>query len=295
MEYVLHIIVVAGIYVGLAIALDLLIGHTGLLSLAHAAFYGLGAYTSALLSVYLDTPFLVSLVAGACLAILLSLLCGIIVLRLSAEAFAIGTFGLQMVLFSIYNNWMEMTKGPFGLKDIPRPAILGLSPQSHLGFSIMAVAYAVVAYLIASRASTSPFGRVLRAIREDEVLAWSFGKSTHRFKITVFALSAALAAIGGGIYAHYVTYIDPTSFTVMESVLVVSMVIIGGAASRYGAAVGAVVLVVFPELLCFLGLPGSVAANLRQILYGGFLVALMIWRPQGLLGTYTFSKGGIRG
>lgn len=295
MEYVLHIIVIAGIYVGLAIALDLLIGHTGLLSLAHAAFYGLGAYTSALLSVYLGTPFLVSLVAGACLVVLLSVVCGMIVLRLSAEAFAIGTFGLQMVLFSIYNNWMEMTGGPFGLKNIPRPTVPGLSAESHLGFSIMAVVYAVVAYCVASRVSTSPFGRVLRAIREDEALAWSLGKSTHRFKITVFALSAALAAVAGGIYAHYVTYIDPTSFTVTESILVVSMVIIGGAASRYGAAVGAVALVLFPELLCFLGLPGSVAANLRQILYGGVLVALMIWRPQGLLGTYTFSKGGIRG
>ena len=140
------------------------------------------------------------------------------------------------------------------------------------------------------RLASSPFGRVLRSIREDEPFAASLGKNTLRFKVTAFAVSAALAASAGGLYAHYNTYIDPSSFTVMESILVVSMVIVGGAGSLWGPVIGAVVLVSLPEALRFVGLPVSVAANVRQILYGGLLVIMIMFRPRGLVGTYVFGR-----
>jgi branched-chain amino acid transport system permease protein len=131
---------------------------------------------------------------------------------------------------------------------------------------------------------------VLHAIREDEVFAKAQGKNTVCFKVTAFAVSAALAAMAGSLYAHYITYIDPTSFTVMESILIISMVIIGGAGSLWGPLVGAVVLVTLPEALRFVGLPSAVAANLRQIIYGSLLVIMMMFRPRGLVGKYGFSK-----
>ena len=131
---------------------------------------------------------------------------------------------------------------------------------------------------------------MLHAIREDEVLAKAFGKNTLRFKLTVFAVSAALAALAGSLFAHYVTYIDPSSFTVMESILVISMVIIGGAGSRWGPVIGAIVLITLPEILRVLGLPIPVAANLRQMIYGSLLVGMMIFRPRGLVGKYSFGR-----
>ena len=128
----------------------------------------------------------------------------------------------------------------------------------------------------------------LKAIREDEVFAEAAGKNVAAYKVLVFVVGASLAAVAGALYAHYISFIDPTSFTVMESILIISMVIIGGAGSLAGPVVGAVFLVVLPGLLRFIGLPGSVAANLRQIIYGGLLVGFMMWRPQGLLGAYAF-------
>jgi len=290
MEYILHILVMIGIYTVLAVSLDLLAGHTGLLSIAHAAFYGLGSYTSALLAVHFGAPFFASVLAGMAVAALVSLIVSLPSLRLRDDYFVIATFGFQMILFSIFNNWMDLTRGPLGIPGIPQPTILSWTLQSHVGFVGLSTIFAAIAYIVVSRLSTSPLGRVLRAIREDEVFVQAMGKNILRFKVTVFAISAALAASAGSLYAHYITYIDPTSFTVMESILVISMVIIGGAASPWGPVIGAVVLVTLPEALRFLGLPSGVAANLRQIIYGFLLVLMMMFRPQGLMGRYGFGR-----
>lgn len=290
MEYLLHILVLVGIYTVLAVSLDLLAGHTGLLSIAHAAFYGLGAYTSALLAVHFGAPFLVGVLAGMAVAVLISFVVSLPSLRLHDDYFVIATFGFQMILFSIFNNWMDLTRGPLGIPGIPQPEIFGWTIQSHIGFVVLSAVFAAIAYVVVGRLAASPFGRVLRAIREDEVFAESLGKNTLKFKVIAFAVSAALAASAGSLYAHYITYIDPTSFTVMESILVISMVIIGGAGSPWGPLIGAVVLVTLPEALRFIGLPSAVAANLRQIFYGTLLVVMMMVRPRGLVGRYGFGR-----
>lgn len=290
MEYLLHILVLIGIYTILAVSLDLLAGHTGLLSIAHAAFYGLGAYTSALLAVHFGAPFLIGVLAGMAVAVLISFVVSLPSLRLHDDYFVIATFGFQMILFSIFNNWMDLTRGPLGIPGIPQPEIFGWTIQSHIGFVVLSAVFAAIAYVVVGRLAASPFGRVLRAIREDEVFAESLGKNTLKFKVIAFAVSAALAASAGSLYAHYITYIDPTSFTVMESILVISMVIIGGAGSPWGPLIGAVVLVTLPEALRFIGLPSAVAANLRQIFYGTLLVVMMMVRPRGLVGRYGFGR-----
>jgi branched-chain amino acid transport system permease protein len=295
MEYLLHILIVAAIFGLLAVSLDLLAGHTGLLSIAHAAFYGLGAYTSALVvssqwAVGSGQSFLTGVVAGMAVAALVSFIVSLPSLRLHDDYFVIATFGFQMILFSIFNNWMDLTRGPLGIPGIPQPVIFGWKVDSHLEFLLLSALFASFAYFAVYLLTSSPFGRVLHAIREDEVFAQSLGKNTLRFKVTAFAVSAALAAMAGSLYAHYITYIDPTSFTVMESILVISMVIIGGAGSLWGPLVGAVVLVTLPEALRFVGLPSSVAANLRQIIYGALLVVMMMVRPKGLVGKYGFGR-----
>jgi branched-chain amino acid transport system permease protein len=290
MEYFLHILVLVFIYSILAVSLDLIVGHMGILSIAHAAFYGLGAYTSALLAVHLGAPFLVGIIVGMIVTVLVSFVVSLPSLRLHEDYFVIATFGFQMIIFSILNNWMDLTRGPLGIPSITQPSIFGLTIQSNVGFVALAAIFATFAYVVVGRISTSPFGRALWAIREDEAFAQSLGKNTLWFKVTAFAVSAALAASAGSLYAHYITYIDPTSFTVMESILVISMVIIGGAGSKWGPLIGAAVLVMLPEALRFIGLPSAVAANLRQIIYGVLLVVMMMVRPRGLVGKFGFGR-----
>jgi len=290
LDYLLHILILIGIYAILAMSLDLLVGHTGLLSVAHAAFYGLGAYSAALLSVHFGIPFVLSVILGMLTAILASLIFSLPSLRLHDDYFVIATFAFQMILFGIFNNWTGMTRGPFGIPGIPPPSILGLPIRSRIAFVFLVVVFAVLCFQIVSRISMSPFGRVLRGIREDETFTRALGKNTVRFKVLIFAVSAALAASAGCLYAQYLSFIAPTSFTVMESILVISMVVIGGAGSRWGPIVGAIVLVTLPEALRFVGLPNDVAANLRQIAYGGGLVTMMMFRPQGLIGKYGFGR-----
>ncbi len=290
MQYVLHILTLVCIYNILAVSLEVLVGRAGFLSVAHAAFYGLGAYTSALLAVQAGVPFLVGNLAGVAVAVAISLVVSLPSLRVHDDYFVIATFAFQVILFSIFKNWMGLTQGPLGIPGIPRPVIFGWHVTTHLDFLILAVAFACFAYFVVWRLTCSPFGRVLHAIREDEVFAKAVGKNTLYFKMTAFAVSAALAASAGSLYASYITYIDPSSFTVMESILIISMVIIGGAGTLLGPLVGAFVLVTLPEALRFVGLPDAVAANLRQIIYGSLLVIMMMFRPRGLVGKYSFGK-----
>ena len=290
MDYLLHILILIAIFTVLSVSLELVAGQTGRLSLAQAAFYGLGAYTSALLATRWGGGFLVGALVGMLVAGLVSFIVSLPSLRLHEDYFVIATFGFQMILFSIFNNWIALTRGPLGVAGIPQPVIFGWRVDERWKFLVLATIFAAFAYLLVWRITTSPFGRVLHAIREDEVFAKGLGKNTLYFKVAAFAVSAALAAMAGSLYASYVTYIDPTSFTVMESILVVSMVIIGGAGSLWGPLVGAVVLVTLPEALRFVGLPTAVAANLRQIIYGSLLVVMMLFRPRGLVGKYGFSK-----
>ncbi|MGD0770482.1 MAG: branched-chain amino acid ABC transporter permease [Tepidisphaeraceae bacterium] len=290
MDYLLHILILAAIYSILAVSLDLLAGHAGLLAVCQAAFWGLGAYASAVLTVDYGVYFPLGILAGMCLGVLASFLVSLPSLRLTDDYFVIATFGFQIIAFAIFNNWASLTRGPLGIPGIPPPTIFGWRVDSQWKFLLLAVIGAVAAYIVVNRISSSPFGRVLHAIREDEIFAASLGKNTLRFKVTAFAVSAALAAMAGSLYAHYITYIDPTNFTLTESILIISMVIVGGAGSRWGPLTGVLVLVVMPESLRFIGLPSAIAANVRQIMYGVLLVVMMLFRPQGLAGQYRFGR-----
>lgn len=271
-------------------SLNLLVGYTGILSIAHAAFYGVGAYVAALMALKLQTPFLLNLFLAVIASGLFGALVGIPSLRLRDDYFVIATFAFQIITFSILNNLVDFTGGPLGLPGIPQPNIFGFEITSHIEFLILVIILAGLTFWIANKIVKSPFGRLLKAIREDEIFVKAAGRNVSDAKVKVFVISASLASIAGVVYATYITYIDPTSFTIMESIFIISIVIIGGSANLKGSIVGAIVLVALPELLRFIGLPNSIAANIRQILYGALLVVFMLWRPQGFLGEYTFGQ-----
>jgi branched-chain amino acid transport system permease protein len=294
MTYLLHILILIGIYIILSVSLNLLAGYTGILSIAHAAFYGVGAYVAALMALKCHTPFLLNLLLAILASAALGALIGIPSLRIKDDYFIIATFAFQVITFSILNNWVAFTSGPMGLPGIPQPVIFGLKISSHIGFLILTGLLCTFTFWFSKRIVHSPFGRVLRAIREDEIFAQAMGKDVAAFKVKVFMIGAGLAAISGVLYATYISYIDPTSFTVMESIFIISIVIIGGAGNLWGSVLGAAVLIALPELLRFIGLPNSVAANIRQMLYGCLLVAFMLWRPRGLIGKYTFYTNQIK-
>jgi branched-chain amino acid transport system permease protein len=288
MEYVLHILVIAGIYVILTLSLNLLVGYTGLAALGHAAFSCVGAYVSALLALNCGVSPWLGLPIGAVTAAILGAVVAIPSLRLTGDYLALATFGSAVVVYSVAQNWVAVTRGPMGLPGIPTFSIFGWQLSPLWAYLLLVVLFASITYLVIEWTVDSPFGRVLRVIREDEVFALSAGKNVAVTKVLVFVIGAFFAGIAGSLYAHYITFIDPSSFTVMESITILLMVVFGGMGSLLGSVVGATVLVVLPELLRFVGMPSSVAAPVRQMIYGLLLVVLMIWRPQGLIGKYTF-------
>ncbi len=289
-EYILHVIILVLIYIILAVSLDLIAGHTGLLSVAHGAFFGVGAYSSALLSVHFQVQFLAGTVVGMVIAAALSTTLSAPSFRLRGDYFLLLTFGFQVLIFNVLNNWESVTRGALGIPNVAAPRIFGWAVDSKPAFVVVCLLFASVSYILVQQLVGSPFGRVIHAIREDELLAQSLGKDVLRYKVSVFALSSALAASAGSLYVHYVTYVAPGSFTVMDSISMISMVIVGGAGSRWGPLVGPALLVTTPEILRVVGLTTAGAANVRQILYGVLLVIMMIWRPQGIIGRYTFER-----
>jgi branched-chain amino acid transport system permease protein len=288
MEYLLHILVICGIYSILTLSLNLVVGYTGLVHLGHAAFYCIGAYISALLALNLGVSPWLGLLAGACGAAVLGVVIGAPSLRLKSDYLALATLGAGIIVYQIAKNWVSVTRGPMGLPGIPAFSILGFPLDSTWSYLLLAIALTLVTIFVLQRLVTGAYGRVLKSIREDEIASEVLGKNTSLYKLQVFVVGAFFAGIAGSLYAHYITFIDPSSFTVMESITILLMVIFGGMGSIRGSVIGATTLVFFPEMLRFIGMPSSIAAPMRQMIYGLLLVVLMIKRPQGLLGKYRF-------
>jgi len=284
MPYLLHLLILVAIYATLAVSLDLLVGHTGMVSLAHGAFFGIGAYAAALLAVRFGLPIWTGALIGMVGAGTCAFLVGFATARLRDDYFVIATFSLQLVFTNLCENLLSITRGPLGISGIPSLAMFEeiVAPQTQM--LVIGLGFLGVVWLIVYRLAKSPFGRVLHAIREDDVLTRALGKDDRYFKSAAFAVSAAAAAGAGAIYASYTSYIDPSAFTITEAILVLSMVIIGGAGRTWGPVIGAAVLVLLPELLRLIGLPDAVASNVRQLLYGVALVGIVMLRPGGVVG-----------
>lgn len=289
MEYLIHILIIAGIYVIFTLSLNLIVGFAGLAALGHIAFACVGAYTSSLLALNFGISPWIGLVVGAILASILGAIVAYPSLRLRGDYLALATFGLGVIVYSVAKNWVSLTTGPMGLPGIPSFSIFGYQISNVWSYLILVLIFVFITYIVIKNITSSPFGRILKGIREDEIASLAMGKNVNKCKFIVFIVGAFFAGIAGSLYAHYISFIDPSSFTVMESITVLLMVVFGGMASLKGSFVGAFLLVILPELLRFLGMPSSVAAPLRQMIYGLLLVILMIWRPQGLMGKYKFN------
>lgn len=288
MEYLLHILVIAGIYIILTLSLNLIVGFTGLPALGHAAFMCIGAYTSSLLALNMGVSPWIGLIIGACFAAVSGVVIGYPAVRLKGDYLALATFGLGVIVYSISKNWVSLTRGPMGLPGITQFSVIGYQLSETWVYLLLVTGFVSITLFIIRRIVNSPFGRILRSIREDETASEALGKDTNKHKLMVFIIGAFFAGIAGSLYAHYITFIDPSSFTVMESITILLMVIFGGMGSIQGSIVGALILVIFPELLRFLGMPSSFAAPARQMIYGLLLVVLMIKRPEGIMGEYRF-------
>lgn len=290
MEYLIHLAILIGIYGILGLSLNLIVGYTGLLSITHAAFYGIGAYVTAILLTSLGMNFFLAMLAGIIITAILALIIGAILSRFKGDYYALGSFGFNVIIYSIFLNWQELTRGPLGIPGIARPS-LGISNwkldlNSNLSFLILTAGFLLLAYFISHFIVNSSFGRVLKAIREDEEAIQVFGYHTAYYKLTIFVVSAAMAAVAGALFASYITFIDPSTFTLNESIFILAIIILGGLANNKGAVLGAVVLVLLPEFLRFVGFPSDIAAQMRQVVYGLLLIVLMLYRPQGLVGEY---------
>jgi branched-chain amino acid transport system permease protein len=282
MEYLIHIGILIGIYAILVVSLNLVVGYTGLVSVAQAGFFGIGAYTVGILTTRYSWGFFEALLTGVLLAILVSLLIGFVLSRFRDDYFMLISLGFMVIVNSVFINWSDVTNGALGIAGISLPEIAVTSELFFLVVLLVLLGVYGLCWFIVR----SPFGRVLRTIREDEQAIQIFGFVTLSYKLLVFSICAGIAGVAGGFFASYITYIDPTSFTIQESVLILTMVILGGTASIKGSLAGAAILVVLPEALRFLGLPDVVAGQLRQVIYGLLLIAFMAYKPQGLFGAY---------
>ena len=288
--YIIHLLTLIGIYIILAIGLNLAMGFAGLSNIGHVAFYGIGAYTSALAALNLGVPFWLGLLIGGLLAAFFGLLLAASTVKLKGDYLAIATLGFAIIIENIFRNWTSLTRGPLGLPGIPKPSLFGYT-FSGLSYLILVAFFAFLTYAIIKRIATAPFGRILKAIREDELAASVLGKNVVKYKTQTLVISAVFAGIAGSLYAHYITFIDPGSFTISESILIISMVIVGGLGSVEGAVAGAFILILLPEPLRFLPLPSFAIGALRQMIYAGLLIILLIKKPGGILGELAFKKG----
>lgn len=284
MNYAFHLLIMIEIYTILALSLNLVVGYTGLLSLSHAAFYGLGAYASTLLIMYFGLNFFPSLAFAVFITAIFSLCIAYSSLKLRGDYFAISSFAFQVIIFGILYNWVGLTRGPYGIAGIPRPGLFGFKVDTLPEFFIFTTIITGLVIYFKYSLYKSPFCTVLKAIREEEQAVISMGKNVVRFKILAFVISSGVAAIAGGLYAGYITYIDPTSFTLDESIFILAIVLIGGAGNFKGPIVGVLFMLLIPEILRFAGLPDSIAHNLRQIIYALILILLARFRPWGIAG-----------
>ena len=285
MEYLTHLAILFFIYAILGVSLNLLVGYTGLLSSAHAAFYGIGAYATAIALTSLHINFFLSLAAGIIITGIIAFLIGIVLSRFRGDYYALVSLGFNVIVYSVLLNWQGLTRGPLGMPGIPRPEFV-FDFSSNISFLILSFLFVIVIYIISRFLVASSFGRVLKAIREDEQAVQVFGYNTNYYKLAIFVISAGMAAAAGSLFASYITFIDPSSFTVMESVFILAVIILGGLSNLRGSILGAFILVLLPEALRFAGFPQAIAAQMRQMVYGLCLIFLMLFRPQGLLGEY---------
>lgn len=276
-DYIVDIAILAFIYIILAQGLNIIVGFTGLLNLGFAAYYAIGAYTYAILTTRLGFDFWSALPFSLVFSALSGLLLAIPALRLRGDYLAIITLGFGEIVHLLLNNWDSLTYGPNGISGIARPSLLGISFEGLDYYYYFVLIITIIVLIVINNVHASKVGRAWISIREDEIASSAMGINTMAYKLYSFAFGAFWAGLAGALFAAKMRFVSPESFTFIESILILCMVILGGIGSITGVVIGAVVLVFLPELL-------REVQHYRMIALGAGLIALMIFRPQGILG-----------
>jgi branched-chain amino acid transport system permease protein len=280
MDYLASAGVLIGIYVILAASYNLIIGYGGLNTIAHPIFFALGAYTAALLGINTSLPSVVCILAGIGVAVVASVALAVTTLRVSGDYLLIASLGFQLGLLQAVNNF-EFTGGPAGLSNIP--VTLGGPNRGWLYLAISAALAALVVWLV-WRSMSGPFGRAVRAMRDDELACAALGRGLFAMKIMIFAVGCGAAGLAGGLYAYYFQYISPEQFSVAQSATILTMVVLGGIGTIWGPVVGAFVLVALPQAITFLQLPSSLVGPLQGLIFTSLVIVFLFLRPYGLVG-----------
>jgi len=291
-SYQTNIMTTALMYVVLGLGLNIVVGLAGLLDLGYVAFYAVGAYSYALLNYHYGLGFWAALPVGGVLAALFGILLGFPVLRLRGDYLAIVTLGFGEIIRLVLENWNEFSFGPSGIANIPRPGFFGMEmdlDQATVYIYFLVLLLVLVTVFVVDRLQNSRIGRAWLALREDEVACQAMGIDKTRTKLTAFALGATWAGMVGVIFAAKTTFINPASFTFLESAVILSIVVLGGMGSTVGVILGALVFILLPEYL-------RAFADFRMLLFGAIMVMMMVFRPQGLVSgarrRYVFEPGG---
>jgi branched-chain amino acid transport system permease protein len=276
MEYIIHLAILVGIYLILAQSFNLTIGLGRMFNLAHVASYALGAYVTALASTELEMGFGRCLISSALVSGLFAILLGGIALRLAGDYFAIGTLAFASIVSALLINWKSVTKGVLGIPGIPRPEIGGVALYDNLQFGYVVGVLVIVSLTVLYFVFSSPFGRVLRGQAEDQLAMMALGRDVRLINTLGFFIASAFAGVAGALFAYYINYIDPSSFSFSEMVFLVTIVVVGSPGSFWGCVVATFFLVLLPEPLRFVDLPSSILGPMRQLLHSIVLLSV-VW------------------
>jgi branched-chain amino acid transport system permease protein len=276
------------LYIMLTLSANIVSGYTGLLSFSFAAFYGMGAYATALLMKLLGFTFFPALFLAMLINLCLSTILSLFSIRMKEVYFTVGTIGLQIIIFRLFYNNDELTGGSLGLSEIPTISLFGYALDGSRDYALLGAA--LLAFVIGFFAflQTTPFIRTLSCIRDRELGAITIGKPINYYKFVCNAIAAIICTIPGALYACSSSYIDPTSFTLDESILIISMLLIGGTGNLIGPIFGALFYTALPELMRLIPISSSQGASLRLMLYGLILILVVKYRPNGVFGKFRF-------
>ena len=288
-NYLIAMAVSGGIYALMALGVNVIWGFAGMVNLGLVGFFAVGAYVSALLTLKLGLPIAVGMAAGALITALVGVLVALITVRLRGDYLAIVTLGFAETIRIVASNTISLTNGTDGISGIAGPYRTQLSPEAfNLMYLAIVVAIVWVAYVVAERLRASPFGRVLRAIRDDEQVAAVAGKHVALFKVKAFAIGAAALGLAGALYAHYTSYIAPDIFVPLLTLYITLALLAGGLGNNRGAIVGAFAVVFLLESTRFViplvpGVSAVQGAALRELLIATLLIVMLRYRPRGLI------------
>ena len=281
-DYYIHLLILICIYLIFAQGLNIIFGLGGLLNLAHVACYAIGAYVTGLLSTDAAQPVWVCIPASMIFSGFFALIIGAISLRLTEDYFAIGSLAFSAVVSALLVNWKSLTRGVLGIPGIPRPEMDGIDFYQNSNFLFLSAPLAIATLIFVWFLFQSRLSRSLRALSENEYSGAAVGKNRKGVRNTAFVISAILAGLAGSLFAYYINYIDPSSFTLTEMVFVLSIVIVGKPGSFWGVNLATFFLVLLPEPLRQLNIPPSILGPMRQMLYALILFGVVFWRRKVL-------------